>query len=65
MLASKVCVGWHWLQYADNDPADTKSDPSNKDSNKGIVSVRYEPYTPLLEAMRQVNERSYALARLF
>jgi hypothetical protein len=65
LLASKVCVGWHWLQYADNDPADAKSDPSNKDSNKGIVNVRYEPYAPLLDAMRQVNARSYALARYF
>jgi hypothetical protein len=65
LLSSRVCVGWHWLQYADNDPADTKSDPSNRDANKGIVNVRFEPYTPLLEAMKQINVRSYALAHYF
>ena len=65
LLSSSVCVGWHWLQYADNDPADTKTDPSNRDANKGIVNIRFEPYVPLLEAMKQVNERSYALAHYF
>jgi hypothetical protein len=61
LLESKVCVGWHWFKYADNDPADTKADPSNRDSNKGIVSARYEPYVPLLEAMQQLNDRAYSL----
>lgn len=65
LLSSPCCVGWHWLQYADNDPLDTKSDPSNRNANKGIVNVHYEPYAPLLEAMRQVNERSYGLAHYF
>jgi hypothetical protein len=62
LLASKACVGWHWLQYVDNDPNDPKADPSNRDANKGIVNIHYEPYTPLLDAMRQVNERAYAIA---
>ncbi len=65
LLASKVCIGWHWLQYADNDPADSHADPSNRDANKGVVNARYEPYTPLLDAMRQINQRSYALALHF
>jgi hypothetical protein len=62
LLESPACVGWHWFRYIDNDPLDTKSDPSNRDSNKGIVTIGYEPYTPLLEAMKQINERTYALA---
>jgi len=65
LLSSPFCVGWHWLQYADNDPADTKLDPSNRNANKGIVNIRYEPYTPLLEAMKQINVRCYALAHYF
>jgi hypothetical protein len=65
LLQSKVCVGWDWFKYADNDPTDTTSDPSNRDANKGIVNVHYQPYQPLLEAMRQVNERVYCLATYF
>ncbi len=65
LLESKVCVGWHWFKYADNDPADTKADPSNRDSNKGIVNARYDAYPPLLDAMRQLNERAYTAAKYF
>lgn len=65
LLESKVCVGWHWFKYADNDPADTKTDPSNRDSNKGIVSNRYTPYPALLDAMQQINQRAYALIEYF
>ena len=60
LLADPDCVGWHWFKYMDNDP-DVKSDPSNLDSNKGILNDRYEPYAPLLTAMRELNERLYAL----
>jgi hypothetical protein len=65
LLESKVCIGWDWFKYADNDPEDTGADPSNRDSNKGIVSNRYEPYTPLLEAMKQLNERTFLLVKFF
>lgn len=65
LLESKVCVGWDWFRYMDNDPDDKKVDPSNRDSNKGIVSNRYRPYTPLLDAMRQVNERTIAIVDYF
>jgi hypothetical protein len=62
LLESKICVGWDWFKYIDNDPEATGVDPSNIDSNKGIVSNRYAPYAPLLDAMKQINERIYALA---
>ena len=65
LLESKVCVGWHWFRYSDNDPDDKAVDPSNRDSNKGIVNNRYEPYAPLLAAMKPLNERIYALANYF
>jgi hypothetical protein len=65
LLESRACVGWHWFKYADNDPADTKADPSNTDSNKGIVNNRYEPFPPLLAAMKRINERVYSLADHF
>ena len=61
LLQSKNCVGWHWFKYIDNDPADTRSAPSNRDSNKGILSNRYEPYGPLLDSMKRINERAYGL----
>ena len=65
LLQSKGCVGWHWFKYIDNDPAAARVDPSNMDANKGIVNNRYVPYTPLLEAMKQLNQRAYSLAEYF
>ncbi len=65
LLESRACVGWHWFKYMDNDPSNLSTDPSNRDSNKGIVSFRFEPYPPLLDAMKQLNERVYSLADYF
>lgn len=61
LLESRSCVGWHWFKYLDNDPSDKKADASNKDSNKGILNLRGEPYKPLLDAMRELNSRVYPL----
>ncbi len=65
LLESKVCVGWHWLKYMDNDPTDLKTDPSNRDSNKGILNVKYEPYQPLLDSMKELNRAAYPLTAYF
>ena len=65
LLESNACLGWHWFKYADNDPCDKRSDPSNRDSNKGIISNRYTTYHPLLSAMREINVRSHGLIRHF
>jgi hypothetical protein len=65
LLESGICVGWSWHRYADNDPADTKVDPSNRDSNKGIVSNRYEPFTELLKPMKSLNQHVHSIARLY
>ena len=65
LLESKTCVGWHWFKYMDNDPANPHTDPSNKDSNKGIFNVRYEPYQPLVDAMTELNFRIYPLTKNF
>jgi hypothetical protein len=61
LLESKSCVGWHWFKYIDNDPTDKKAEASNKDSNKGILNLRGEPYQPLLDAMRELNSRVFPL----
>ena len=61
LLKSKVCVGWHWFTYQDNDPSDLSTDPSNRDSNKGIVNSNFEPYQPLLKNMKQLNTHVYEL----
>jgi hypothetical protein len=58
-------VGWHWFKYMDNDPEDLSTDPSNRNSNKGILTVRYEPYRPLLDAMRELNRSAYPLTVYF
>ena len=65
LLRAKACVGWHWFKYMDNDPEDTRTDPSNRNSNKGIVTASYEPYRPLLDAMKELNRVAYPLTRHF
>ncbi len=65
LLAAKSCVGWHWFKYQDNDPENLKVDPSNRDSNKGIVTNRYEPYPELTDRMRRINQRVYRLIEHF
>ena len=61
LLKSGCCVGWHWFKYMDNDPEDTHTDPSNRDSNKGMVRWNFEPYTELTTSMKQFNERCWRL----
>jgi hypothetical protein len=61
LLGTKGCVGWHWFKYADNDPANKNVDPSNTNSNKGLVNIRFEPYAPLTDQMRELNTHAYAL----
>jgi hypothetical protein len=61
LLQNKNCVGWHWFRYQDNDPTDATADASNNDSNKGIVTTAYEPYTVLTGSMAQLNKLVYAL----
>ncbi len=65
LLESKNCVGWHYFKYQDNDPTAVGVDPSNIDSNKGIVSNRYIPWTPLLEKMKELNSQVYNLVEYF
>ena len=65
LLESKSCVGWHWFKYRDNNPEDLSTDPSNRDSNKGIVDYQYRPYLMLLEDMRKLNNEVYALIDYF
>jgi len=65
LLENKNCIGWHWFKLRDNNPADTETDPSNRDSNKGIMNYQFEPYLPLLEKMRQINQNVYSLTDYF
>ena len=64
LLSAPNCVGWHWFRYQDNDPTDPKADPSNNDSNKGLVNNRYEVYLPLAEKMIELNRNAHGLRNL-
>jgi hypothetical protein len=65
LLESKNCVGWHYFKYIDNDPNAKGVDPSNVDSNKGIVSNRYVPWTSMLEKMKELNTQVYNIVTYF
>ena len=65
LLESKNCVGWHYFKYQDNDPTATGVDPSNTDSNKGIVNNYYEVWTPMMELMKDLNIRVYSITEYF
>lgn len=65
LLKAKNCVGWHWFRYQDNDPNDLSADPSNNDSNKGIVNTQYQVYEKLAEKMKNINDNKYSLIKHF
>jgi hypothetical protein len=65
LLESRVCVGWQWFKYQDNDPDDPHAELSNVDSNKGIVDRFYKPYAPLLIRMRDLNMKVYGVVDVF
>lgn len=65
LLESGGCVGWHWFKYRDNDPNAKGADPSNIDSNKGIVDLSLKPYAPLMQSMAELNRQVYSLADYF
>ncbi len=65
LLEAKNCVGWQWFKYMDNDPKSTTADPSNRDSNKGIVTLSEKPYTALVDQMRSLNQHVYAVVDKF
>lgn len=65
LIESGSVVGWHWFKYRDNEPWATETDPSNRNSNKGVVSWDYRPFAGLLGPMRELNVQVYPLTRYF
>jgi beta-glucanase (GH16 family) len=65
LLESKGCVGWHYFKYQDNDPTAKGVDPSNIDSNKGIVNNEYSYYKELMTGMMELHLNRYALVDYF
>ncbi len=65
LLESKYCVGWNWFKYMDNDPSIPNAEPSNTDANKGIISIKYQGYMPLLDKMKELNFKVYNLIDYF
>ena len=65
LIKGRACVGWHWFKYMDNDPQDTSADPSNRDSNKGIVKWNYDYWTPLIESMDKFNHNVWNLTEFY
>jgi len=45
----------------DNDPKNSAADPSNRGSNKGIVTLSEQPYQSLVDQMRSLNQHVYAV----
>jgi hypothetical protein len=60
LLKDPNCVGWHWFQYADNDPLGS-ADGSNTNSNKGILNNKYQLYKPLTGRMQNLNKQVFSL----
>lgn len=59
LMKSKVCVGWHWFRYQDND---NSLGEDNGDANKGIVDNAYNPHNEMLGYMKDINDNVYKLA---
>ncbi|MBQ7294063.1 MAG: agarase, partial [Clostridia bacterium] len=65
LLEAKNCIGWHWFQYADNDPTGKTTDASSRDANKGIVSNTHKEYTDLTDDMAEINKNVYSIIKYF
>jgi hypothetical protein len=65
LIESKNCVGWHYFKYQDNDPTAKGVDPSNVDSNKGIVDNDYQVWQPMMEKMNELNNQVYEIIDYF
>jgi len=65
LLSQPNCVGWHWFKYQDNDPEDKLADPSNNDSNKGLVTSKYKVYDDLINKMKQLNQNEFNIIRYY
>lgn len=65
LLESRSCVGWHFFKYQDNDPTAKGVDPSNIDSNKGIVNNDYDYYPALMKGMKELHDNRYRLIEYF
>ena len=59
LISLPSVVGYHWFQYVDQ-PAEGRLD--GQDGNYGLVTIRDEPYHPLVEAFSRVNREAYAWA---
>ncbi len=59
LLAARVCVGWHLFKYTDNDPDDPNAEPSNRNSNKGLLTSAFKPHTDYLQELRALNWNVY------
>jgi len=58
LLQSKSCIGWFWHTYRD-----TKDLP--KGSNKGFLSIRYEPFEDLVQMAKALHSQVYPLTTYF
>lgn len=65
LIESKNCIGWHWFKYMDNDPEQKGAEPSNTNANKGMVDNDYQPYSPLVNKMKELNLQMYQLTDFF
>jgi hypothetical protein len=54
LLSYPIVIGAHWFEFADQSPQG-RFDGEN--SNYGIVDIYHRPYTRLLAAMKQTNEK--------
>ena len=58
LLESKSCIGWFWHTYRD-----TKDLPNG--SNKGFLSIRYDPFVDLVDKAKEINAQVYPLTSYF
>ncbi len=59
LMGLPMVVGYHWFEHSDQ-PAEGRFD--GEDSNYGVVDIRDEAYTALVEVMERVNDSVYHLA---
>jgi len=59
-LSQPNLVGYHWFEHCD-EPKEGRFDGEN--SNYGVVNIKDEPYTTLVEEMTRINNKAEELHR--
>lgn len=59
LIASKVCIGWHWHRFVDHE---SENGDAQLSINKGLMNEQLEMYKDMTSMMKDLNVQSHRIA---